>query len=127
MNKIKYVDSLILMASMYDEYLYLDIAFVKEHKCLFGVKSELYNTVKANKDAYEGAYLLYRALYKRFHKEIIRLNFSTKVETELLDWGELLYGETRYDSDKERKDYGIKEFKPKWYRRQSLQYKGISM
>lgn len=102
-------EPLILMASMYDEYLYLDITFVQNHQCLFGVKSELYNTVKANLDAYEGAYILYRAAQKRYHEQLIG-NPEKKMQIRLLDWGELLYGETRWSSDEERAEYGIRAY-----------------
>lgn len=108
------VEPLVLMASMYDEYLYLDAVFVQKHQCLFGVKAELYNTVKADIDAYEGAYTMYQALRRRYHKELV-CNSRLRYETRLLEWGELLYGEERWTSDKEREDYGIKKYKPKYY------------
>lgn len=105
-------EPLVLMASMYDEYLYLDIMFVQKHQCLFGVKAELYNTVKANLDTYEGAYTLYKAACKKYSKQLY-ISYRLRKQIRLLDWGELLYGETRYDSDKERKEYNIKAYKPK--------------
>lgn len=105
-------EPLVLMASMYDEYMYLDIAFVQRHQCLFGVKAELYNMVKDNLDAYEGAYMLYKAARKRYHKSYGYFD-ARSWDIRLLDWGELLYGETRWSSDKERAQYGIKEYKPK--------------
>lgn len=110
-----HVEPLVLMASMYHEYLYLDEVFVKNRQCLFGVKSELYNTVKADLDKYEGAYLMYQAATEKYKKT---MSFRDKCETQLLEWGELLYGEVRYSSDKEREQYGIKEYKyKKHYRR----------
>jgi hypothetical protein len=108
-------EPLVLMASMYDEYLYLDIVFVQKHQCLFGVKAELYNTVKANLDAYEGAYILYKAAYKKYYNQF-KYNYQLMSKVDLLDWGMLLYGEIRWCSNKERKDYGIKEYKPKYHR-----------
>ena len=104
-------EPLVIMASMYEEYMYLDIVFVQKHQCLFGVKSELYNTVKADIEAYEGAYIMYKAARSKYVK-----TSKDRYDTKLLDWGELLYGETRWDSDQERKEYGIKKFKPKYYR-----------
>lgn len=110
-TKTVHTEPLVLMASMYDEYRYLDVVFVQNHMCLFGVKAELYNTVKASLDAYEGAYTLYKAARSKYCK-----SFRDMRETRILEWGELLYGETRWDSDQERKDYGIKTFKPKYRR-----------
>ena len=104
-------EPLVLMASLYDEYLYLDTMFVQRHQCLFGVKAELYNMVKANIDVYEGAYLLYKAAYKKYYT---RFDYRTRHQIELLDWGVLLYGEERYSSEKERSQYGIKMYKPKF-------------
>ena len=108
-------ESLILMASMYDEYKYLDTVFVQKRQCLFGVKAELYNTVKANLNAYEGAYILYQAARKRYHKSYGYFD-ARSWDIRLLDWGELLYGEVRWSSDKERAQYGIKAYKPKYRR-----------
>ena len=104
-------EPLIYMASLYNEYLYLDTVFVQRHQCLFGVKAELYNMVKANIDVYEGAYLLYKAAYKKYYTQF---DYRTRHQIELLDWGVLLYGEERYSSEKERSQYGIKMYKPKF-------------
>lgn len=108
-------EPLVLMASMYDEYLYLDIVFVQKHQCLFGVKAELYNMVKANLDAYEGAYTLYKAALKKYYKQFM-CDYRTKHQVDLLNWGVLLYGEERWDTNKERIQYGIKKYKPKYHR-----------
>lgn len=105
-------EPLVLMASMYDEYLYLDTVFVQKHQCLFGVKAELYNTVKADLDKYEGAWLLYEATYNKYYTQF-RYNYQLKHQVDLLDWGVLLYGEERWDSDEERSQYGIKKYRPK--------------
>lgn len=110
----KYVtpDPLVYMASMYAEYCYLEHTFVQNHQVLFGVKAELYNMVKAELDVYEGAWHLYCAACKKYSKYIC-YNYYSKRQTDLMEWGELLYGEVRYDSDKERKQYGIKKYQPK--------------
>ena len=79
-------EPLVLMASLYDEYLYLDTMFVQRHQCLFGVKAELYNLVNSNLDAYEGAYLLYKAAYKKYYAQV---DYYTKHQVELLKWGTL--------------------------------------
>lgn len=110
-------EPLVLMASMYDEYMYLDEVFVKNHQCLFGVKAELYNTVKADLDKYEGAYIMYQAALKKYSNQCrYTTNSRNYWDTRLLSWGELLYGEGRWNSSKERKQYGIKEYKPKYRR-----------
>lgn len=106
-------EPLVVMASMYDEYKYLDIVHVQKHQNLFGVKAELYNMVKADLDAYEGAYMLYQAACKRYYKSYGYFD-ARDWNIRLLDWGEILYGEVRYCSDKERAQYDIKEYKPKY-------------
>ena len=100
-------EPLVLMASMYREYVYLDINFVQKHQCLFGVKAELYNMVKADLVAYEGAYNMWENAYKKYAYSK-QCSYKTRKQMQLLDWGELLYGEVRFCSDKERKQYGIK-------------------
>ena len=101
-------DPLVYMASMYAEYCYLDHTFIQKHQCLFGVKAELYDMVRAEIDRYEGAWHLYWAACKKYCVPYQKKNSGTN----LLDWGELLYGEVRFDSSTERKQYRIKPYNP---------------